>query len=627
MRINKKTIFYNKFFVLGIFFSWLILTIYYSANVKKNLNHDLDYLIFTIQFICDLLIGYYALLSMLNKNNDETEKIFYKLFFISVISGLITNESYNFIINIYQIENAVKRFEYFWTIPYFAFLISNLLVWTFLLYKKRNTRVIKSRKIHYLLLFSYVQPIVIITVAMFLFGTFKFKNNLMNIHVINSLLEISLFNLISIAFLKTKNKSLSVLEIGFLVLIFLNLAQRISYISGYYYKIFDVVWFLCLMIIIYGFYLKARNENEKIDFFENDSIHVVTGVILSIFSTLMFFVFFICNLLLYSVDIGAIPTSGAFYKNIPAVLLFLYVLSVLASKVISTFISKPLEIISSDLISIQKKETNMQLMENREFNLFEINVLHDFITETILQLESANRVKSEFIMNMSHDFRTPASGIYHMSKYIHEKIISDSRIKSMQKLVVDSSLQLITLIDSILDYSQLSNKNIEFEEKKTYFSPKELINDLIVFLSPNLTEKELDISAEFSNTLEKYYGYGLQINRILLNLISNAIKFTEKGRIEIFVKDKDFNNENSLTFIIRDTGIGMDEKYCQLIFEPFFRIESSETGLYSGLGLGLSSVKFMLKKMDGQIFVESKLGEGTTFTVIIPINRSKKSEK
>lgn len=223
-------------------------------------------------------------------------------------------------------------------------------------------------------------------------------------------------------------------------------------------------------------------------------------------------------------------------------------------------------------------------------------------------------MKSNFIMNMSHDFRTPASGIYHMSQTIYKKI-TDDKLKKLQKLVVDSSGQLINFIDDILDYSRLDNDICNLKVEKINLNL--LVDEVILFLAAKAHEKLLTLQADHDVQLE-YYTDRFMLHRILLNLVSNAIKFTFSGSVLVAISI-DFKNE-CILIKVQDTGIGIIKHFQSKIFEPFYRIENSEIPTAQGLGLGLTNVNLMLKKIGATIFVESEVGKGSIFTVCLPLS-------
>jgi signal transduction histidine kinase len=175
-------------------------------------------------------------------------------------------------------------------------------------------------------------------------------------------------------------------------------------------------------------------------------------------------------------------------------------------------------------------------------------------------------------------------------------------------------------IDDILEHSQLYQES--FTEKAELFNLENLINDLIILVSPMASLKKLDIKLEYATSDHEYYGDVVLINRILLNLISNAIKFTETGFVRISVAQN--FEEQGVVIQIEDSGIGIDETELQMIFEPFYRIKPMNAPNYSGAGLGLSSVLLMLKKIHGRIIVQSVINVGSTFSIFLPLQAKRK---
>jgi len=216
-------------------------------------------------------------------------------------------------------------------------------------------------------------------------------------------------------------------------------------------------------------------------------------------------------------------------------------------------------------------------------------------------------------MNMSHDLRTPASGVHSMAKLIHEKI-SDAKLKRLQKLVVDSSRQLLALLDDVLDYSK-SESDVS-KARISEINIGELINDIVLVMAAKAEEKNLKIECRLPENSILYSGDPVILRRILVNTVSNAVKFTDKGGVVISVSEE--QNSKAVIIEIKDTGIGIDQQYHEAIFEPFFRVESPDTAQYVGVGLGLSNVRLMLNKLGGKIFVTSCVGQGSIFTISLP---------
>jgi signal transduction histidine kinase len=610
----------QKFYTLvvnsNIYFwcaGWLCLLILYVLSIKYDFyNAYWDHIIYLVQLIADILIGLLSYLCFKSKD-EKTTKTFYLLVFASLIPGLFANEMYNIIINILGVMNITQSINNFWVIAYGFFLSIQIFAWSYLLLKKRGT--VKYRPKSWLIKFPHIQSVLIIIISFASIKIFRTSivHDIGNAGLINTMLETVLFVLISMSLSKTKNASLCFLEAGFLLLIAFNLAHRFSYTTAHYFKTFDVIWLISLIIIIHGLLLSFKRK-EDIRFFEPDSIHILTSAIFITFSTFLLVVFFIVDFTISSVEMNRINMSGLLLQNIPTILIFSYLFSLLTSKVVANYISNPLEEMSKRIDIAYWNEGSSNKLFQSKFNIDEIDKLDNFILTTIDQLQGANRVKSDFLMNMSHDFRTPASGIYHLSRSIYKRI-QDTKLKALQKLVVDSSEQLMNFIDDVLDYSKLDNNQLQLNI--SVFNIKELVNEVVLFVLAKAEEKSVGINITVDEDVTEHVGDRLVIHRIILNIVSNAIKFTHKGHISIHMSKDNNESTNRIIIKIKDTGIGIDKKNHKLIFEPFHRVESTDTAKYPGIGLGLSNIKLMLKKIGGEILLDSSLGQGATFTIFL----------
>lgn len=238
--------------------------------------------------------------------------------------------------------------------------------------------------------------------------------------------------------------------------------------------------------------------------------------------------------------------------------------------------------------------------------------------------ECASQAKSIFIANMSHDIRTPLTGIIGMAEAISEEA-QDPKIKDYARDVITSSEKLLNLLVSIIETAK-SNGNIQPFQTPS-FSLKQLIKDLCGLLHPSFVGKQLDFKLHYDNTIPPYLsGNTTLIHRILLNLLSNAIKFTQTGKIILKVKKlKKSKDDVFICFSVKDSGIGIEKNKFDIIFEPFVRLTTSYEGIYQGSGLGLNITKKFVEILGGTIEVKSRLGEGSTFTVILPLAISKNS--
>ncbi len=232
--------------------------------------------------------------------------------------------------------------------------------------------------------------------------------------------------------------------------------------------------------------------------------------------------------------------------------------------------------------------------------------------------EEASELKSQFIMNMQHDLRTPASGVAAMLEIL-AKNESDLGKKVTLEEIADSSRKLLNILNAILEFDSIENGTLPVLSEK--FNLHDIIKDVKALEAPTATLKHLDIKTNIDDQLPKMLiGDPFRIQRVLINLLSNAIKFTAKGSVEIdeilleYVDDRNV----LVQIIVKDTGIGIPKDKQKVIFERFTRLDPSNKGIHSGLGLGLSMVKQFVEEMNGHIEIKSAPGQGTTFICTLP---------
>lgn len=238
----------------------------------------------------------------------------------------------------------------------------------------------------------------------------------------------------------------------------------------------------------------------------------------------------------------------------------------------------------------------------------------DEIKNAMIRAEEANRLKSHFLHNMSHEIRTPMNGIIGFSGLLNDPALSDEERKLYVNIIQSSSSQLLRVIDDILEISNFETNQIKIRE--TEFSLNDLLMELFAVF--NLKAKELNLhlylKKELSNENSFIISDKTKILKILSNLIENAIKFTSTGFVELGYS---INNE-TLTFFVKDTGIGIAPENHKAIFERFSQ-ESNEIAIkHGGLGLGLAIAMENAKLLGGDISLESEKGEGALFLVNIP---------
>lgn len=232
------------------------------------------------------------------------------------------------------------------------------------------------------------------------------------------------------------------------------------------------------------------------------------------------------------------------------------------------------------------------------------------------QAENAARVKTNFIRNMEHDIRTPFSGIWGIANYLWEHEEEETK-KELLGEVTQSAKQLLDYCNGILDFAKTESGALPVLEKK--FNLKDLLDNTIIAEKPAARHKKLELLFKQTNDLPTFViGDAYRLSRILINLVSNAIKFTENGKITVEIKRVKGAGDCLIQFIIADTGIGISKEQHDFIFEKFSKLSPSSKGKYRGLGLGLRVVKQFVYEMEGEIDLKSKPNQGTTFACTIP---------
>jgi two-component system sensor histidine kinase BarA len=238
--------------------------------------------------------------------------------------------------------------------------------------------------------------------------------------------------------------------------------------------------------------------------------------------------------------------------------------------------------------------------------------------------QDANRTKSEFLANMSHEIRTPINGI---KGFI--SLLSQSRLDASQQRYVDiilkSTSDLTNIVNEILDFSKMESGKLHIVDEE--FDLYEVIEQTRDILFINVLAKSIDLNLViFSDTPRRVIGDKLRLKQILLNLIGNAIKFTDQGRVVVTVSVEDFDDASaSISITVEDSGIGISEADQQSLFQAFSQVESSDTRRFTGTGLGLVISKNLATLMGGDISMRSTLGEGSKFNLLLPFRLSEEN--
>ncbi|HLY55022.1 MAG TPA: ATP-binding protein [Stellaceae bacterium] len=228
------------------------------------------------------------------------------------------------------------------------------------------------------------------------------------------------------------------------------------------------------------------------------------------------------------------------------------------------------------------------------------------------EAEAANRAKSEFLANMSHELRTPMNGIIGMNA-----LLLDGKLDAEQRLfaetVRDSAETLLALVNDVLDVAKLEAGRIELET--VTFDLAELVDGVMRMVAPRARTKRLELSVALEPAVSRVFvGDPTRLSQVLLNLVANAVKFTERGNVAVAVTAEALDDQAAtVRFTVADTGIGIPEAFLPRIFEKFTQADGSITRRFGGTGLGLSITYELTRLMGGEIGVESRLGAGSTF--------------
>ncbi len=241
--------------------------------------------------------------------------------------------------------------------------------------------------------------------------------------------------------------------------------------------------------------------------------------------------------------------------------------------------------------------------------------------------EAANHAKSEFLANMSHEIRTPLNvmiGLAHIMNLT--KPLTEKQQEYIQTLQL-SAESLLALINDLLDFARLEEGSVELE--RVEFNLGELVQKVLGIMTYRAKEKNLQFLFDSHSMMNAYYlGDPLRIQQILINLVSNAIKFTEEGYVKIILSERG-KTEDGRTLVclqVSDSGIGIAEEKLPLIFDKFTQADASMTRKYGGTGLGLAICQSLVRYMEGRIEVQSILGTGSVFTVTLPLTRVEREQ-
>lgn len=262
----------------------------------------------------------------------------------------------------------------------------------------------------------------------------------------------------------------------------------------------------------------------------------------------------------------------------------------------------------------------------QSFNILAISLSESYrsLKRAKEEAEDAIKVKTDFFANMSHELRTPLNSVIGMTQLLQTQKMSEEQ-QEMFDSIKRSGDNLLKIVNDILDISKIEAGQVQLEH--TAFDVNREIRHIIIALLPIAQQKNLTLTYEIPDMPSYVFGDTLRFTRIITNIISNAIRYTETGSIKAYVRSLKIRDTRiNLTVEVEDTGIGIPADKVDTIFEKFSQADTSTTRKYGGTGLGLTITKELIELMGGHIFVTSEVGKGSIFSFTIPFEIAQESD-
>jgi len=264
----------------------------------------------------------------------------------------------------------------------------------------------------------------------------------------------------------------------------------------------------------------------------------------------------------------------------------------------------------------QLKAASEQLEEKVREATAELVRRNELLQRQHLELEQASQLKSQFLANMSHEFRTPLNAILGYTHMLLQGVAGElmSPVKRQLQRIDSNGRHLLSIINDILDISRIEAGKMPLHLEE--FEMPALISELLAEVEPLTQKSRLQTVTEVHLPVSAVYSDRQKVKQIVLNLLTNAIKFTPQGQVKVTVGADEERRE--LRISVQDTGIGIAPHDYEKVFEDFRQADNSVTREYGGAGLGLAICRRLAKMLEGRIELQSQVGAGSTFTLVIP---------
>ena len=266
------------------------------------------------------------------------------------------------------------------------------------------------------------------------------------------------------------------------------------------------------------------------------------------------------------------------------------------------------------------RDINRELDQRVEKRTQELQVANKELARANERLRELDRLKSKFVSMVSHELRTPLGAIQGFAEMLQAGIYGSLSKKQEDALerISKNTRRLLMIVNDLLDQARIEAGELSI--RPTIFSPSDLTEDLKSTVGVLVERKGLELTTEVADDVpDSLYGDKERLHQILVNLTDNAIKFTDEGGVHVHICRPDGKHTSHWAIEVSDTGPGISEEDEELVFAPFRRVDDSMTREHVGVGLGLSIVKQLVELMNGEIILESEPGQGSTFTVVLPL--------